>query len=66
MTDQPDEIKRHIKACPIGWHDGQLRLHRATTEADVIAWILKLEQLVGVRQESVAIKTRLPKPRGLE
>lgn len=57
-----DKLKRHVKACPIGWHKGQLKLHRATTDADVISWIQALERLVGVQQEAEAIKTRLPRP----
>jgi hypothetical protein len=56
-----DKLKRHVKACPIGWHKGQLKLHHATTDADVIAWILELERLAGVPQEG-AVKTRLPRP----
>jgi hypothetical protein len=59
MMDE-DALKRHIKACPIGWHKGQLKLHRATTEADVIAWLLKLEGLADVPLET--IETRLPRP----
>ena len=59
--DRPDELKRHIAACPIGWHQGLLKLHRATTDADVIAWILELERIAGISQESV--ETRLPRPR---
>jgi hypothetical protein len=55
-----DDLKKHVKACPIGWHQGQLRMHRATTDADVIAWILELERLAGVAPEM--IKTRLPRP----
>ena len=66
MSDQSDELKRHVKACPIGWHNGQLKLHRATTEVDVIAWILELERLVGTQQELGATKTRLPRPYRLE
>ena len=57
-----DELQRHVKACPIGWHKGQLKLHRATTDADVIAWIQELERLVGVQREAEAVKTRLPRP----
>lgn len=60
--DEHDKIKRHVKTCPIGWHNGQLKLHRATTDVDVIAWIQELERLVGIQQEGVATKTRLPRP----
>lgn len=57
-----DKLQRHVRACPIGWHDGQLKMHRATTDADVIAWIQELERLADVRQDSAATKTRLPRP----
>ena len=66
MSERSDEIKCHVKACPIGWHNEHLRLHRATTDADVIAWILELERLVGTQQELAATKTRLPRPRASE
>jgi hypothetical protein len=56
-----DKLKCHVKACPIGWHKGQLKLHRATTTTDVTAWIQELDRLVGV-QSNTATKTRLPKP----
>lgn len=64
MIDE-DKLQRHVKACPIGWHNGQLRMHRATTDANVIAWIQELERLAGVRQESTATRTQLPRPMGL-
>ena len=66
VSDRSDELKLHVKACPIGWHDGQLKLHRATTETDVISWILELERLVGIEQAGAATRTRLPRPRVLE
>jgi hypothetical protein len=62
MSDQSDELKRHVRSCPIGWHNGQLKLHRATTDTDVIAWLQQLERLVGIEQDSAAIRTRLPRP----
>jgi hypothetical protein len=65
VSDTPEALKRHVEACPIGWHGGQLKMHRATTDADVIEWILELERLVGIRQD-LATKTRLPKPRASE
>ena len=62
MSDDRDTLlKRHVERCPLGWHKGQLRLHRATTDTDVIAWLQELERLVDIRQD-VAMDTRLPKP----
>ncbi len=62
----PDKLKQHVMACPIGWHRGQLKLHRSTVDADVVAWIQELERLVGVPQEVAAVRTRLPRPYALE
>lgn len=61
MSDDVSPLKRHVERCPIGWHRGQLKMHRATTDADVIAWLQELERLVGIRQD-IAKDTRLPKP----
>lgn len=58
----PDKLQQHIKACPIGWHRGQLKLHRSTVDADVIAWIQELERLAGIQPEEAAVRTRLPRP----
>lgn len=60
MTND-EKLKEHVRWCPIGWHRGALKLHRATTEADVIAWIQELERLVGVHQDGAATETRLPR-----
>jgi hypothetical protein len=60
-NDHADLLKRHVERCPIGWHKGQLKMHRATIDANVITWILELERLVGVRQD-IAMATRLPPP----
>jgi hypothetical protein len=34
-ADRADLLKRHVEKCPLGWHKGQLKLHRAATDADV-------------------------------
>lgn len=60
-----DALKQHVRQCPIGWHRGELKLHRATTPEDVIAWIQELERLVGVAQDGSATETRLPRPHKL-
>jgi hypothetical protein len=60
-NDHADLLKRHVAGCPIGWHNGHLKMHRTTVDANVIAWILELERLAGVHQD-IAMDTRLPKP----
>lgn len=60
-----DALKQHVRQCPIGWHRGELKLHRATTPEDVIGWIQELERLVGVAQDGSATETRLPRPHKL-
>jgi hypothetical protein len=60
-NDHADLLKRHVAGCLIGWHNGHLKMHRTTVDANVIAWILELERLAGVHQD-IARDTRLPKP----
>lgn len=40
-----DHLARHAKRCPIGFVDGKLIRHRATTDEEVIAWISELGDL---------------------
>jgi hypothetical protein len=39
------EIAAHINKSPIGWHNGRSVIHRATTEAEIVAWLQELESL---------------------
>lgn len=39
------ELTAHIAKCPIGWHGGRVIWHRDRTEADIIAWLQKLDAL---------------------
>jgi hypothetical protein len=43
-----EELREHVRMCPIGWSDGDLRMTRKTTAQDVIEWVWKLRELVGL------------------
>jgi len=39
------ELAAHIDKSPIGWHDGRPLIHRATSDADLVAWVQRLAHL---------------------
>lgn len=41
-----DELRHLVSTCPLGYVDGKLISTRSTTDADVIAWLQKLNELV--------------------
>lgn len=40
-------IAAHIKACPIGWHNGKPITMRWTTDVEVVQWLQRLDELAG-------------------
>lgn len=45
-------LVRHVRACPLGWRDGELIVARGTSNRDVLEWLQRLNSLAGV-DESV-------------
>lgn len=37
--------RKLVRDCPLGYHDGKVIRHRATTEADVVDWLQRLYQV---------------------
>jgi hypothetical protein len=42
-----EDLALAIGDCPFGWHDGKVIAHRATTDADVIAWLQRMRDQRG-------------------
>lgn len=49
-AELPTDLATHINSCPIGWHDGQVLVHRSTTSQDIATWVQKLHELAAARQ----------------
>jgi len=41
-----ERLHAHLKECPLGWHNDRTITIRSTTDADVVAWLQKLDELV--------------------
>lgn len=48
-----EELRAHVNACPLGWHNARVLMHRATTDEDVIKWLQRLQALVAAAPSSV-------------
>lgn len=35
-------FRKLVRDCPLGYHDGKVIRHRATTEADVVEWLRRM------------------------
>jgi len=45
MTVSLKELLKHIDNCPLAWHDGKIIVHKDTKQADILAWLKKLNDL---------------------
>ena len=45
MTVSLKELLKHIDNCPLSVHDGKIIHHKDTKQADVLAWLKKLNEL---------------------
>ena len=52
-----DNLRQVVHDLPFGYYDGKVRTHRATKDADIIAWIKRLEALAGYDRD-----VSLPRP----
>jgi hypothetical protein len=46
-----ERLREHVWACPLGWLDNKLLWFKGTTEPEVIAWLAKLRELVGLEPQ---------------
>jgi len=58
MTDELSrllaDLQAHMDASPLGWSDGQVLIHRATMEPDIVEWLGRLRAIT----RGIALETQ--------